>query len=141
MAPEAGTGCGATVVLLEDDPQQLELLRRVLSRRRPAWRLRPLLATRAVTTALRNGDQAPLGPPPGVILADYNLGGVSVVELLGAGLAGLGWSVLVIAGDHRADQEAACLAAGAAGYLAKPLDLDETEGLSTAVDRLLAGVG
>ena len=135
--PEFTTPPGPTVVILEDDPQQLDLLRIVLMRQRPGWLMRPIQTDQELMARLGSGDIIDLGPPPGVVLADHNLNGATVHELLRAIPAAAGWRVLVLAGDPRPEQEAACLAAGAAGYRPKPSGLTETAELLAVVDELL----
>jgi CheY-like chemotaxis protein len=124
---------GTTVLVIDDDEANLELLRRVLAKR-PGIH----------TVCGRDGAGAlalVLAEIPDLVLLDMNLpliGGGEVLRRIKANPATAHISVIVLSGVADAETIRRTRADGADGYLTKPFDVHELLGL---VDRLLASPG
>jgi signal transduction histidine kinase/DNA-binding response OmpR family regulator len=128
--PALTQGTGHTVLYIEDDPANLRLMHRVLSRR-PDTRL--LTAQTA-----QDGLQTAATENPALILLDNRLPdatGSQVLAELTTTPATAAIPVVIISGDSGRDTAAALIAEGAAGFVAKPFDVAD---LLTVIDQHLS---
>lgn len=112
------TATGGTVLYVEDNPANVRLVERVLSRR-PGVRLLHAPTGEA-------GCQLARASRPDLILLDLHLPDVSGAEVLGRLLADPethGMPVCVLSADVMAGQSERLLGLGAVAYLTKPLEL------------------
>ncbi|WP_374676221.1 ATP-binding protein [Ideonella sp.] len=118
------------VVYVEDNPVNAEIMRAILQ-------ARPQVTLEIHGTA-QAGREAVEASPPDLLLLDLQLGASHGLDLL-AGLrsspATAGVPVLVVSADVQPATRAAALAAGATGFIGKPLALGPT---LHQVDRVLA---
>lgn len=105
------------VLHVEDDPDNAELIRRILARR-PGHELRHAATGRAGIEAVADFD-------PDLVLLDLNLPDLSGEEVL-AQLRGAGSRVpvLIVTADATAATSARLAASGAAGVLTKPFEIE-----------------
>ena len=119
------------VLYIEDNPDNIRLVQRLLSRRADT--------ELQVAATGRDGVRAAVDRRPGLILLDNRLPdatGSEVLRQLGAAEATAAIPVVVVTGDS-SDQTAAELkACGAAGFLAKPFDMHQ---LLRLIEQHLAG--
>jgi PAS domain S-box-containing protein len=116
----AGEGSEATVLYVEDNPANLHLVRDIVAAR-PGLEL--LTATRGSA-----GLELARRRRPDLVLLDMNLPDVSgedVLTALKADAATSAIPVLVLSADATPERRGLVLERGAAGYLAKPLDIGE----------------
>jgi signal transduction histidine kinase/DNA-binding response OmpR family regulator len=121
---------GHTVLYIEDDPANLRLMHRVLSRR-PDTRL--LTAQTA-----QDGLKTAATESPALILLDNRLPdatGSQVLAELTTTPATAAIPVVIISGDSGRETAAALMAEGAAGFVAKPFDVAD---LLTVIDQHLS---
>jgi CheY-like chemotaxis protein len=127
-APEPGAG-RKTVLYIEDNPANVQLMERLL-KRRPQTQL-------LVAGTGRDGVDTAVSQHPALILLDNRLpdaSGRDVLAELSAGQATAGIPVIVISGDSGGETASDLLAIGASDFLAKPFDIHE---LLTTIDRYL----
>jgi PAS domain S-box-containing protein len=129
LAPDAASGTPRTVLYVEDNLSNLQLIEQVLSYR-PAIRL---------LTAMQGGISLDLAREhhPDVILLDLNLPdipGIDVLRTLQADPQTRDIRVVVVSADATPGQIERLLAAGARAYLTKPLDVPQ---FLKVVDELL----
>ncbi len=121
------------VVYIEDNPVNCEIMRAILHSR-PQIELQ-------VHEDGEDGLAAVLAAPPDLLLLDLQLGATSGLTLLSAlrrGARTARLPVLVVSADVLPATREAVLAAGALGFVAKPLSLADT---LRAVDEVLADPG
>lgn len=112
----------ALVLLAEDSPEDVEAVRRTLTRSRPEVRLEVVQEGSEVIGRLVDT----LGDLPDLVLLDLNIPGLDGLGVLRAvrarpGLASL--PVVVLTSSTNPRDVAACYRAGANSYLFKPVDL------------------
>lgn len=113
-----------TVLYIEDDPNNIRLVERLL-KRRPATALH-------VATNGRDGITAAISEQPALILLDNHLpdatGGEVLCQLVSAE-ATTAIPVVIVSGDSGRAIATELLASGAAGFLVKPYDIHELMGI------------
>ncbi len=119
-SPASSNGRPTDVLYIEDNPQNIELMRRIVGRRDDA--------TLRVETTGRAGLAAALASPPDLLLLDLQLPDLSGDEVLqrlrdDTGCADV--PVVVITADASPGVRSRLLAAGADGFLTKPVDVKE----------------
>jgi CheY-like chemotaxis protein len=124
-----------TILLIEDNPMDLDLTRRAFVRRRLA---NPLLVARdgAEAIALIEGWQ-PEVPPPAIVLLDLKLPKVDGLEVLRRLRAHphLGTVPVVILTTSTEDQDVhAAYRLGANSYIVKPVDFDKFVAVVNQID-------
>jgi CheY-like chemotaxis protein len=119
-APTAAAPGSATLLYIEDNEPNVRVMSSIVSLR-PAWRM--------VHAGLaRLGIELALAHRPELILLDLHLPdgtGLEVVRALKSGAAPLPARVVVLTADASTAQEHRVRAAGADGYLTKPLEVAE----------------
>ncbi|MEA2355294.1 MAG: hypothetical protein QOD61_1423 [Solirubrobacteraceae bacterium] len=126
-------GASGDVLYVEDNPANIALVESVCARV-------PGLRLRTAATG-RGGLDAARSRPPDLILLDLHLpdlGGEDVLRALRSRPATARTPVLILTADATSGEKARLLAAGADGYLTKPLDVHE---LQAEILRLLAASG
>ncbi len=113
---------GALVLLVEDSPEDVEAVRRTLTRSRPDAQLEVVDDGSEVIGRLVDT----LGARPDLVLLDLNIPGLDGLGVLRAlrhrpGLVSL--PVVVLTSSTNPRDVAACYRAGANSYLFKPVDL------------------
>ena len=119
-----------TVLYIEDDVSNLEIVKMLLVSRRPGWRF---LAARDGAKGLAMARKN----PPDVILLDLQMPGISGDAVLAELLrdpATQAIPVIMLTADATSDSRQRLLASGAAGYLSKPFELER---LLTLLDEVL----
>ncbi len=130
MSPEAPPAAGATVLYIEDNRSNLELVQRILARR-PAVTL--LEATQG-----QPGLEMAASRAPDLILLDLHLPdlpGEEILRRLREAPQTRAIPVVVISADAIPAQIERVLAAGAQAYLTKPLDVTQ---FLAILDQILA---
>lgn len=122
------------VVIIDDDPRQLELLSLIGTHQRSAWQIVPVLADVGNLARLREDPLAAVGRPA-LILLDANLGSCRAEDLL-PGLSALA-PVVVLCGTRAGVDVEACRRAGGSAVLGKPFDVGEVAQVLQACDDLL----
>jgi signal transduction histidine kinase/ActR/RegA family two-component response regulator len=118
--PHAPAGAGLTVLYIEDNPANVEVITRFL-RSRPAMRLVSAISGRA-------GLECAVRDVPDIILLDLNLpdlNGEEVLNELKADPATAAIPVMVLSADASRGVIRRLLAVGAFAYLTKPIELAE----------------
>jgi CheY-like chemotaxis protein len=108
------------VLYIDDNDDNLLIVRRVLSRD-------PDIILRTASTG-HEGLAAAASDPPALILLDLNLPdltGVQVLRQLLAAPATSGVPVVILSGDSSRETAHALVAAGAAGFITKPMDIHQ----------------
>lgn len=119
-----------TVLCIEDDPDNIDLMRRLLLRR-PDTEVH-------LSTNAHDGLEAALHQRPALILLDNRLPdavGRDVLRQLASSPATAGIPVVIISGDSGRAAIDELLACGASGFLTKPFDIHH---FLTVVDGYLA---
>jgi CheY-like chemotaxis protein len=120
---------GRTVLYIEDNAGNVQLMRRVLGRRPDAELL--------VAGTARDGVDAAVRQRPALILLDNRLpdaSGRDVLRELAASEATAAIPVIVISGDSGGQATDELLELGAAGFLPKPFDIHQ---LLSTIDQYL----
>jgi PAS domain S-box-containing protein len=131
--PSGQSGATGTVLYVEDNPSNVRLLERLVTRR-PGIRL---VTAPTAADAFAHVDRE----PPDLILLDLHLPdipGEQVLHRLGADPRTRAIPVVVLSADAALAHQSRLLAAGAAAYLTKPLDLSA---LLRLLDARLPGGG
>ncbi len=119
-----------SVLYIEDDPNNIRLVERLMHKRRPDTELR-------VATSGHDGITAAISEQPALILLDNRLpdatGSVVLRQLISAE-ATAAIPVVIVSGDSGRAIASELLAAGAAGFLVKPYDIHQ---LMAIIDRYL----
>jgi CheY-like chemotaxis protein len=126
-APD-GPAAGATILCIEDNPANVRLIEGIFAREPHLRLLTALQGAIGVDLARRHR--------PDLVLLDVNLpdlSGEEVLARLQADPATESTPVLVVSADATGDRRKRFLAAGAAGYVAKPLDVESFIGVVTAL--------
>lgn len=121
-----------SVLYIEDDPNNIRLVERLLLKRRPDTELH-------VATNGRDGVTAAISEQPALILLDNRLpdaAGGEVLRQLTSAEATTAIPVVMVSGDSGRAIASELLAAGAADFLVKPYDISQ---LMTIIDRYLPG--
>lgn len=128
----SGTGGGMTmqpilVLLVEDNPDDVELTRAAFSRSKLALELKVADSGEKALQCLRNEPPCGAGERPDLVLLDVNLPGKSGKEVLSEikndpALKAI--PVVILTGSPEEIDEAQCHAAGAACCLVKPVDFE-----------------
>lgn len=108
------------VLYIDDNDDNLLIVKRVLSRN-------PDIILRTASTG-HEGLAAAASDPPGLILLDLHLPdltGVQVLRQLLAAPATSGVPVIILSGDSSPETADALLAAGATGFITKPMDIHQ----------------
>ncbi|HEY3228652.1 MAG TPA: PAS domain S-box protein [Roseiflexaceae bacterium] len=131
LVPDAALGTTRTVLYVEDNLSNLQLIEQVLIYR-PAIRLLTAMQGRISLDLAREHQ-------PDLILLDLNLPdipGIDVLRALHADSQTYDIPVIVVSADATPGQIERLLAAGARAYLTKPLDVQQ---FLKTIDELLAG--
>jgi CheY-like chemotaxis protein len=119
-----------SVLYIEDDPNNIRLVERLLLKRRADTELH-------VATNGRDGITAAISEQPALILLDNRLPdatGAEVLRQLTSADATTAIPVVMVSGDSGQATASELLAAGAADFLVKPYDINQ---LMTIIDRYL----
>jgi CheY-like chemotaxis protein len=111
----------ATVLYIDDSPDNLLLVQRLLKRARPDIQLH-------TATTGRDGIQTAASTQPALILLDNRLpdtSGEQVLRQLAASPATAAIPVIILSGASGQTTVTELLAAGAADFLAKPFDIHQ----------------
>jgi CheY-like chemotaxis protein len=117
------------VLYIEDDPDNIRLVERVLKRR-------PHIGLRVASNA-RDGITAAISEQPALILLDNHLPdatGAEVLRQLASAEATAAIPVVIVSGDSGKAIATELLATGASGFLEKPYDIHH---LMALIDRYL----
>lgn len=120
MEDRGDTGARGVVLYLEDQPANVRLIERVLERRAGVELVAKRSGLEGIAAASRRH--------PDLILLDLHLpdlDGEEVIARLRADEATADVPVVVLSADAREERMQAALAAGAARFLTKPLDLTD----------------
>lgn len=118
-----------SVLYIEDDPDNIRLMERLLKRR-------PDIGLHVASNA-RDGIAAAIGEQPALILLDNHLPdatGAKVLRQLASAEATAAIPVVVVSGDSGRAIATELLATGASGFLEKPYDIHH---LMAIIDRYL----
>ncbi len=116
--PPAALPCARTLLYIEDNGSNVELVRQLLDRR-PEWRM-------LVAGSGALGLQLAATGAPELVLLDLHLpdaDGMDVLRELRGDPATRGMQVVVVSADASPHQQERLLEAGASAYLTKPLDV------------------
>jgi CheY-like chemotaxis protein len=119
-----------SVLYIEDDPNNIRLVERLLLKRRPDAQLH-------MATNGRDGIAAAISEQPALILLDNHLPdatGSEILRQLAAAEATAGIPVVMVSGDSGQAIASELIAAGAADCIVKPYDIYQ---LMTVIDRYL----
>jgi CheY-like chemotaxis protein len=119
-----------SVLYIEDDPNNIRLVERLLHKRRPDTELH-------VATTGRDGITAAISEHPALILLDNRLPdatGAEVLRQLTSAEATTAIPVVIVSGDTGKAIATELLTTGAAGFLVKPYDIHK---LMAIIDRHL----
>jgi CheY-like chemotaxis protein len=119
-----------SVLYIEDDPNNIRLVQRLLLKRRADTELH-------VATNGRDGITTAISEQPALILLDNRLPdatGSEVLRQLISAEATTAIPVVIVSGDSGRAIASELLASGAAGFLVKPYDIHQ---LMTIIDRYL----
>ncbi|MYT71872.1 response regulator [Streptomyces sp. cg28] len=111
-----------TILVVEDSQEDAEAIQRALSRSHPMLRLEFVDRGEGVADRLLAAET-----PPGIVLLDLNMPGMSGHDVLTAVRAHPGLSavrIVVFTTSTAPAEEDACHAAGADSYVYKPLNFD-----------------
>jgi CheY-like chemotaxis protein len=118
-----------SVLYIEDDPDNIRLVERVLTRR-------PHIGLHVASNA-RDGVSAAISEQPALILLDNHLPdatGAEVLRQLASAEATAAIPVVIVSGDSGKAIATELLATGASGFLEKPYDIHH---LMALIDRYL----
>jgi chemotaxis family two-component system response regulator Rcp1 len=110
------------VLVVEDNPADIALVRRAVAKCSPAIRLSVLSNGREVLPFLRHAGALAAVPTPALILLDLSLPGCDghdILAQLHGGPESQHTPVVVLSGSARALEESRCLALGASAYVEK----------------------
>jgi CheY-like chemotaxis protein len=119
-----------SVLYIEDDPDNIRLVQRLLLKRRPDTELH-------VAANARDGVSAAISEQPALILLDNRLPdatGGEVLHQLASAEATTAIPVVIVSGDSGKAIAGELLATGAADFLVKPYDIHQ---LIAVIDRYL----